>query len=63
LKSSDVEKMKKEGYEKRFEFEEDRNLLEDKFHVNNYFLFIFLYFKRKFFKKILKFLKKKKKKE
>jgi hypothetical protein len=35
LKSSDVEKMKKEGYEKRFNFEEDRNLLEDKFHVKN----------------------------
>jgi len=28
--------MKKEGYEKRFDFEEDRNLLEDKFHVKNF---------------------------
>ena len=31
---NDIEKIKKEGFDKRFDYEDDRNLLEDKFHVN-----------------------------
>lgn len=38
VKTNDVEKIKKEGYEQRFQYEEDRNLLEDKFHVR-FFLY------------------------
>ena len=50
MKVNDIEKIKKEGYEKRFEFEDDRNVLEDKFHVIYHIRFNYLF--RKFSKKI-----------
>lgn len=38
MKNNDIEKAKKEGFEKRMDFEENRDGLEEKFHVIYKFL-------------------------
>lgn len=39
MKNNDIERVKKEGQEKRVDFEENRDGLEEKFHVKNLLIF------------------------
>ena len=61
MKNNDFEKAKKEGNEKRVDFEENRDGLEGKYHVKKIYIFLFkenlnlfinLFIKRKSLKRI-----------
>ena len=44
MKNSDIERAKKEGHENRIDFEDNRDGMEEKYHVNIiYYLFFLSY--------------------